>query len=280
MVIIQSVHMIDFGVNSFMLYAILAGFAVAITSGSLGCVIVWRRMAYFGDTVSHAALLGVVMALVLQWLPAFGVVLTGVIVTSILFWLERKRELSTDTLLGILSHSALAIGMVVLALLQSVLPRFDVMSILFGDILAIGEQELLTLYIGCACVMLVYSMLWRKLISLSAHEDLARIDGVDVMRTKYVFMLLLAVVIAFAIKVVGVLLITALLIIPAASARLFAHSPLQMLLLSIVVALLSVMLGFTMSLQWDLPTGPAIVVAAAIFFIVSRSVSVMVIKHG
>lgn len=261
----------DFGIDSFLLIALLAGVGVALAAGPLGCVVVWRRMAYFGDTLSHAALLGVVLALSMKWLPVIGVVLVGVVITSLLFWLERKRELSTDTLLGILSHSALAIGMIVISLLQSSLPSLDVMSLLFGDILAVSREELITLYIGVVSVLAVFFMRWREMISIAAHEDLARIDGVNVPLVKYLFMLLLAIVIAFAIKIVGVLLITALLIIPAACARLFASSPVQMLAYATLFAVLSVVSGFGLSLQWDLPTGPAIVLAAAALFTLSRA---------
>lgn len=259
-------------IDQFILYALLAGLGIAITAGPLGCVVVWRRMAYFGDTLAHAALLGVVLSLALQWLPVIGVVITGLLLTVVLFWLERKQELSTDTLLGILSHSALAIGMIAIVLLQSELPSLDVMALLFGDILAVTGQELVVLYIGVVLVLLVYARIWRDLVSLSSNEDLARIDGVNVSATRFVFMVLLAVVIAFAIKLVGVLLITAMLIIPAASARLFSHSPQQMILLSVVIAVLAVLGGLAMSLRWDLPTGPAIVLAAAILFAASRSI--------
>ena len=257
-------------IDQFIVYAFLAGLAVASTAGALGCVVVWQRMAYFGDTLAHAALLGVVLSLAMQWLPVVGVVIVGVIITSLLFWFERKRELSTDTLLGILSHSALAIGMIAIALLQPILPAFDVMTILFGDILAVSKTEIITLYAGSVIVLAIYFVLWRDLVALSVHEDLARIEGVAVARSKYIFMLLLAVVIAFAIKIVGVLLVTALLIIPAASARLFAQSPQQMILLSVILAVLAVISGLGLSLQWDLPTGPAIVLAAVILFVLSR----------
>ena len=256
--------------DDFVVTALLAGIGIALAAGPLGCVVVWRRMAYFGDTLAHAALLGVVLALSMQWLPVIGVVVTGVAVTSLLFLLERKRELSTDTLLGILSHSALAIGMIAIALLQSRLPAIDVMTILFGDILAVSQSELWTLLAGTLLVLAIFGGMWRKLVALACNEDLARVDGVAVARTKYIFMLLLAIVIAFAIKVVGVLLITALLIIPAACARLFSRSPQQMIMLATVFAVLAVLFGFGASLQWDLPTGPAIVVASTCLFAVSR----------
>ena len=260
-------------IDDFILYAVLAGLGVAISAGPLGCVMVWRRMAYFGDTLAHSALLGVVLALSMQWLPMTGVVAIAVLLISLLFWLEKKRELSTDTLLGLLSHSALAVGMIAITLLQSKLPGVDLLGLLFGDILAVSQADLLTIYLSAAVVLVLFMKFWRPLVSLSVHQDLARIDGVRVDVIRYVFMLMLAIVIAFSIKVVGVLLITAMLIIPAASARLFARSPAVMIWLAIVMAVLSVLIGMAMSLQWDFPTGPAIVVAAASLFVVARSIT-------
>jgi zinc transport system permease protein len=159
--------------------------------------------------------------------------------------------------------------MITIALLQPLLLGFDVMTILFGDILSVSKKECLTLAIGSSIVLIIYACLWRKLVLVSLNEDLSQIECINVATTKYIFMLLLSVVIAFAIKVVGVLL-TALLIIPAATARLLSKSPLQMTLLAMVIAIASVIAGLMMSMQWDLPTGPAIVLAATLLFLMGR----------
>lgn len=256
--------------DEFIVNALLAGTALALVAGPLGCVVVWRRMAYFGDTLAHAALLGVALAVSAKILPIGGVALTGFALAGILFWLEKQRELSTDTLLGILSHSALALGLIVLSFVQRQTPGIDLMAYLFGDILAINQNELIWMYLGVALILAVFWRLWPALLSISVHVDLARTDGVPVSRTRFIFMLLLALVIAVAINVVGILLITALLIIPAASARLFSRTPLQMLLLAVMFAILSVVAGLGSSLQWDAPTGPSIVVAAAVLFFIVR----------
>lgn len=257
-------------VDSFIVFALLAGIALALVAAPLGCVVVWRRMAYFGDTLAHAALLGVALSIALQMLPVIGVALIGVLLASMLYWLESQRDLSTDTLLGILSHSALAAGLIVVSILQSQGQSINLMAYLFGDILAINGDELLWMYMGVLFILGIFVWLWPALISISVNEELARIDGIAVSRYKFIFMLLLALVIAVAIKVVGVLLITALLIIPAASARLFSSSPEQMVMFSIVFAIAAVAAGLVASLQWDLPAGPAIVVMAAAGFMVSR----------
>ena len=258
--------------DDFMINALLAGLGLALVAGPLGCVVIWRRMAYFGDTLAHSALLGVALAVSVDVMPVIGVVITGVGIAAVLFWLEKNREFSTDTLLGILSHSALALGLIVLSIAQTRGSGIDLMAYLFGDILAVSRMELIWIYISAMVILSLFAYLWRPLLSISVHEELARTDGVSVSKTRFIFMLLLALTIAVAIKVVGILLITALLIIPAASARLFSSTPIQMVLLSVGFAISSVIFGLISSLYWDVPTGPAIVVAAAIVFFISHLV--------
>ena len=256
--------------DSFILYALAAGIALAMVVGPLGSVVVWRRMAYFGDTLAHAALLGVALAVAAEQLPMAGVGVIGILIAMLLFWLEKQRDLSTDTLLGILSHSALALGLIVLSVIQAQGFNINLMSYLFGDLLAVDTSDLIVMYISVVVILLIFSQLLPSLISISVNEELARVDGIAVEKVRFVFMILLAMVIAIALKVVGILLITALLIIPAATARLYSKSPKQMVLLSVVIAILSVVLGLYSSLLWDFPTGPAIVVAAALLFFASR----------
>jgi zinc transport system permease protein len=257
-------------IDDFLINALLAGLGLALVAGPLGCVVVWRRMAYFGDTLAHSALLGVALAVSADVLPVMGVAIIGVAIAGLLFWLEKNREFSTDTLLGILSHSALALGLIVLSIAQTRGPGIDLMAYLFGDILAVNRTELVWIYVVAIVILSLFAYLWRSLLSISVHEELARTDGVSVSKTRFIFMLLLALTITVAIKVVGILLITALLIIPAASARLFSSMPMQMVLLSVVFAMLSVVFGLGASLYWDVPTGPAIVVAASVAFFSSH----------
>jgi len=259
--------------DSFILYALAAGLAVALVAGPLGSVVVWRRMAYFGDTLSHAALLGVALAVAADQVPMAGVGLIGVSIAVLLFWLEKQRDLSTDTLLGILSHSALALGLIVLSVIQSQGFNINLMAYLFGDLLAVTQTDLVLMYGTVVIILLVFSRLLASLISISVDEELARVDGVAVERVRFIFMILLALVIAVALKVVGILLITALLIIPSATARLVSKSPKQMVLGSVFIAAISVVLGLYLSLDWDLPAGPAIVVSASSLFFVLRLVS-------
>lgn len=256
--------------DDFILYALAAGFALALVVGPLGSVVVWRRMAYFGDTLAHAALLGVALAIAAEQLPIVGVGVIGVSIAVLLFWLEKQRDLSTDTLLGILSHSALALGLIVLSVIQAQGFNINLMSYLFGDLLAVNQSDLILMYGSVFIILGVFSQILSPLISISVNEELARVDGIAVEKIRFVFMILLAMVIAVALKVVGILLITALLIIPAATARIFSKSPRQMVLLSVLMAIVAVVLGLYSSLRWDFPTGPAIVVSASCLFFVSR----------
>jgi len=262
--------MADFFIDSFILYALAAGIALALVVGPLGSVVVWRRMAYFGDTLAHASLLGVALAIAADQMPMAGVGLIGISIAVLLFWLEKQRDLSTDTLLGILSHSALALGLIMLSLIQSQGFNINLMTYLFGDLLAVDLPDIALMYGSVVIILLVFSQVLSPLISISVNEELARVDGVAVEKVRFIFMILLALVIAVALKVVGILLITALLIIPAATARLFSKSPKQMVLISVLIAILAVIIGLFSSLSWDLPAGPAIVVSAAFLFFVSR----------
>lgn len=253
--------------DSFILRAFVAGVGIAACMGPLGAFVVWRRMAYFGDTLAHSALLGVALGFLLGINVSLGIVATCVLLAILLVILRQQRGLADDTLLGILSHSALSLGLVAIAFMETL--RVDLVSYLFGDILAVGTTDIYMIYVGGIAAVGLMAVLWRPLLSITVHEDLARVEGVPVLRTQIAFMLLIAVVIALAMKVVGILLVTSLLIIPAAAARQFAHTPLQMGLLASLIGCLAVGLGLQGSLIWDLPSGPAIVVAAAALFCVS-----------
>jgi len=259
-----------FLLEDFVLYALAAGLALAVVVGPLGTVVVWRRMAYFGDTLAHAALLGVALAVAADSLPMLGVGVIGVVIAAMLFWLEKQRKLSTDILLGILSHSALALGLLVLSVIQSNGYGINVYAYLFGDLLAVNATDIVLMSVGAVIILIIFSRILPALISISVNEELARIDNVPVEKVRFVFMVLLALVIAVALKVVGVLLITALLIIPAATARLFSRSPQQMVWVSTLLAILAVLLGLFSSFNWDFPAGPAIVMSASLMFFVSR----------
>lgn len=253
--------------DDFLVRAFAAGIAVALVAGPMGCFVVWRRMAYFGDTMAHAALLGISLGFVAGIAPMTGVALVTLAIALILVFAGRQRWLSSDALLGILSHTALSAGVIVIGLLPSL--RVDLMGYLFGDILAVGHADLAWIAAGGTLALLVLAAIWRPLLAVTLDEDLARAEGVAAAPVRLVFMVLMALVIALAMKVVGVLLITSLLIIPAATARRFARTPEQMAVLAAALAVAAVGLGLGGSLAFDTPSGPSIVVGAALLFAAS-----------
>ena len=253
--------------DDFFSRAIIAGVGVALVAGPLGCYIVWRRLAYFGDTLSHAALLGIALALLFQVNITLSVFLVSVFVSLSLLTLQRRVTLSTDALLGLLAHSALAFGMVALSFMSWV--RVDLMGFLFGDILAVTPFDIAIIWGGGLVVLIILMIFWRSLFAATVNLELAEAEGMKPEQANVVFMLLMAAVIAISMKIVGVLLITSMLIFPAAIARRFASGPEQMALLSALIGVVAVFGGLFGSLQWDTPAGPSIVVAASTFFIIT-----------
>lgn len=253
--------------DDFFTRALIAGVGVAIVAGPLGCFIVWRRLAYFGDTLSHAALLGVAFALLFDVNLTLAVFVVAASVSLALLMLQRQATLSSDSLLGLLAHSALALGLVVLAFMTWV--RIDLMSFLFGDILAVSGTDIAVIYAGGAIILGVLVFIWHPLFATTVNRELAEAEGMNPNRVNVIFMLLMATVIAISIKIVGVLLITAMLIIPAATARRYARGPEQMAILAALFGVFAVLGGLGGSLQWDTPSGPSIVVAATILFLIS-----------
>lgn len=253
--------------DDFFTRALAAGIGVALVAGPLGCFIVWRRLAYFGDTLSHAALLGVAMAFLLEVDITLAVFVVSALVSIALLLLQQRASLSADALLGLLAHSALALGLVVLAFMTWI--RIDLMGFLFGDILAVSRWDLAVIWGGGFIVIAVLAWVWRPLFAATVNSDMAEAEGMNPDRANFVFMLLMATVIAISMKIVGVLLITAMLIIPAATARAFATGPEQMAGLAALVGVLAVVFGLFGSLEWDTPSGPTIVVAALALFVLS-----------
>lgn len=262
--------MIEFPVPDFLWYALLGGVGVALLSGPLGCFVVWRRMAYFGETLAHSAFLGVGLGLLLHLEPMIGVAAVGAVIAILLARREPSDGLAEDTLLGLLAHASLAMGLVVLAFMEEV--RVDLFAYLFGDILALRPDELLWIGVADVLGLALLAWLWQGLLSLAVHEELAAVEGRRVMALRLGFMLVLAVFVALAMKLVGILLTVSMLIIPAAAARRLSRTPLQMALGAVGIGALAVLAGLWASLKYDTPAGPSVVVAAALLFIVLMAV--------
>ncbi|KUP91901.1 metal ABC transporter permease [Tritonibacter horizontis] len=242
--------------DDFIVLAALAGIGVAIAAAPLGCFVVWRRMAYFGDATAHASILGVALALTFDTSILAGVLVTALLMAGTISALS-DRGYAMDTLLGVMAHSALALGLVAVSFLRDV--RVDLMAYLFGDILAVSLTDIAVVWIGAALVLVILWWRWSSLLTATLNPELARASGIAPHREQLVLTLALAIVVAVAIKVVGVLLITAMLLIPAATARTFSNTPERMAVMAALVGTLSVLGGLLMSFRLDTPTGPTIV---------------------
>lgn len=249
----------------------LAG-AVALSAlcGPLGCFVAWRRMAFLGDTLAHASLLGIVLAMTFQISPLVGVLAVAAAVGLAVSHIYAEKRFYTDTLLGILAHGSLALGLVIISLTPGW--RADISRYLFGDILLLGQDDVMTIVAVAACGAALLASQWRALMMSTLHPDIATVEGVSNKRAAMIITLLLACVIAISIKLVGILLITAMLIMPAAVARLFSATPSRMVVLSGVVAAFSSLAGVVTSLHADTPAGATIVTLMLAVFIAGYAV--------
>ncbi len=245
----------------------LAGILLAFITAPLGSFVVWRKMAYFGDTLSHSALLGVALGIFLEIDPYLAVIFMTVLLALLLVWLEHRTNFAIDTMLGIIAHSCLSLGVITISLLDNV--RVDLMAYLFGDLLAIDFSDVKIIAVGVIFIVVILGIFWKKLLSITISPELAQIEGLKVPQLRLLLMLLTALTIALSMKFVGALIITSLLIIPCATARRFAKSPEQMTAYAILFSVLSVTGGLLFSGLKDTPAGPSVVICAASIFMLS-----------
>ena len=255
--------------DDFFTRALIAGIGIAIVTGPLGCLVIWRRLSYFGDPLAHSALLGVTLAYAFSFNISLSVFIISGTVALLLISLQKRTKLAGDSLLGLLAHSSLAIGLVLIGFLSSI--RFDLMGLLFGDILAVTTQDILIIWFGGLIILGILFYIWKSIFAATVNYDLAAAEGMKPDLSNFIFTILLAGVIAISIKMIGALLITGLLLIPAATARSLSNNPFQMVILSILVGITSVITGLFGSLELNTASGPSIVVAALVLFILSIS---------
>lgn len=253
--------------EDFLFRSFIAGIGLAIVTGPLGCFIVWRRLSYFGDTLAHSALLGVVIGYALNFNFIISVFVISALISLSLLYLQKRTSLPNDALLGLLAHSVLSIGLVLLGILSFI--RIDLMGLLFGDILAVNMNDILIVWAGGGISLLVLIYIWRPLFAGTVNLELAKAEGLNADTANTIFTLLIALVIAISIKIVGILLITGLLIIPAAASRNLSNHPIQMAIISSVLGVLSVIFGLLTSINWNTSTGPTILSTALGIFIIS-----------
>jgi zinc transport system permease protein len=257
--------------DDFLVRAALAGIGLSLAVGPLGSFVLWRRMAYFGDAVGHAAILGVALALAAS-LPVVVGAMAVALLTGLAVAALSARGQTADAALGVLSHGALALGLVAVSFLPGV--RVDLSALLFGDILAVGRGDLAVIWGGAVLVCGLVAWRWQRLVTATLSADLAQASGIDPRREELILTLALAVTVAVALKVVGALLVAALLIIPAAAARGLVRSPEAMAVAAVVASVLAVLAGLALSLAADTPAGPSIVACAAGLFAASLLVRV------
>ena len=260
--------------DDFFVRALIAGIGVAIVAGPLGCFIMWQRLAYFGDTMAHASLLGIAIAIILEVHIFAGVFGICIVAAFLLGRVTDRSQLPADSLLGILSHSTLALGLILVSLMYWV--RVDLLQYLFGNILSVNWIDIATIYLAGAVVIALLVWRWRQLVCTTVNEEIAAAENLQPVYTRYLLMVLLAAVVAFAMKIVGIILTMAMLIIPAASARYFSNSPEQMAVYSVLAGIIAVIIGLVLSLYVDLPSGPSIVFAASVIFVSSLAITSIV----
>ena len=251
-------------IDPFILRGLLAGMAVALVTGTVGCFVVWRRMSYFGDSLAHASLLGVALGVLIGIGANAGIVFTSLLFGFLLLWLQQSKDLPTDTLLGVLSHFALSISIIIISLNKI---KIDLHSFLFGDILTVTSNDLWWMYLGGIIVLILVFLNWSSLILVTIDEDLAKAEGIKPLFVNLLLTTILTIVVAISVKIIGILLITSMLIIPAAASKRLVNSPESMALLATVFGILSVILGIFLSVEIDTPSGPTIVVVSSFLFL-------------
>ncbi len=254
----------DIAMDEFLWRAGAAGLGLAVIAGPLGSFVVWRRLAFFGDALAHSALLGLALGFMLQIEPAIAIAVLCAAFALVLTGMLSRAKLPPDTLLSIAAFTTLSLGLIALAFVETL--RVDLISYLFGDILSVTRGDVMLVWGGALLALAVLIAIWRPLLAASVDEDLARVEGVDTGRVRLAFVLLLALVVALAMKIVGVLLVTALLVIPAAASRRFAFGPEAMAIYASIIGAVAVVGGLFASLKFDTPSGPSVVVVAAAIF--------------
>lgn len=245
----------------------LIGILLSFITSPLGAFVVWRKMAYFGDTLAHSALLGVALGIFIEINPYLAILILTLCITLLMVWLENHTQYSVDTILGIIAHSCLSLGVVTVGLLENV--RVDLMGYLFGDLVAVSFEDLVPISIGVPIVFTILMYFWKPLISTTVSPELAQVEGVNIQRMRFILMILTALTIALSMKFVGALIITSLLIIPAATARRFARTPETMAMIAVVISMLAITMGLALSAFYNTAAGPSVVICSALLFALS-----------
>lgn len=275
MIIIKTLSLEKKITDPFIIRGILAGIAVALISGLVGCFVVWRRMSYYGESIAHSSLLGVGLGILMGIGINLGVIFTCLLFGILFLWLQQSKVLSSDTLLGVLAHLALSVGVIVISMNRV---KIDIHSFLFGDILTVTQNDLWGMYLAVLVVVIIICLNWSSLLLVTIDEDLAKAEGVNPLFINLLLTSILTIVVAVSIQIIGLLLITSMLIIPAAASRRLVNSPETMAVVATVIGILSVIIGIFLSIEIDAPSGPSIVVVSAILFFLSPVLAMLLNK--
>ena len=258
--------------DDFVIRALIAGIFMVSIAAPMGCLMVWQRLAFLSDTLGHAAVLGVGIGIGLQLHPMFGVLAVVLLIVLSLSRVNNFNNALSETALAIISHSGLAAGLILLGTLPN--RNISLESILFGDLLATSVNDLMMIAITVAVLVFLLLHHWRSFVAVSVSREIAQAEGIEVRKTQFLMYLMIALLVAVMMKVMGVLLIAAALVIPTSSARLVSRSPEQMVLFSAIFGMGSLAGGMTSSFHFDWQTGPAIVLSAAVLLVIT-----LVVKH-
>ena len=266
---------------------LIAQLVLAVIAGPVGCLIVWRRMAYFGDAIAHSALLGVAVGLFIGFAPNIGVAMISAFFAVLLVYLQHRRKLSIDTLLGILAHGALALGLLLIfwssvetghgvhnEAKHKIDPHQLLETYLLGSLENISMHQNISLIIGAIVIGVILKLIWEPLILMTLNMDLAKAEGVPTLRLQYIMMGIMTSLVVMGMQITGVLFISSLLIIPAAAARQISTTPEKMIIWAIIFAFSGVSIGYLASKLADLPPGPAIISTLTTIFIISLLISI------
>ena len=275
MIIIKTLLLEKKITDPFIIRGILAGIAVALISGLVGCFVVWRRMSYYGESIAHSSLLGVGLGILMGIGINLGVIFTCLLSGILFLWLQQSKVLSSDTLLGVLAHLTLSVGVIVISMNRV---KIDIHSFLFGDILTVTQNDLWGMYLAVLVVVIIICLNWSSLLLVTIDEDLAKAEGVNPLFINLLLTSILTIVVAVSIQIIGLLLITSMLIIPAAASRRLVNSPETMAVVATVIGILSVIIGIFLSVEIDAPSGPSIVVVSASLFFLSPVLAMLLNK--
>lgn len=259
--------------ENFIINAIIASVAIAVLTGPFGCFVVWKKISYFGDSLAHSVIFAVALSVTLNINLYLSLFLFSICYSSIL--VLSQKNYSMDSLLGIFSHGFLSLGLVITSLMET---RIDLFALLFGDILAVSRIDIILLYCLALFSIIWFILKWKQLLMITINEDLAAVEGINSNLINFQFNFLLSLVICLSIQIVGIILVTSMLIIPPAIARYLSSNPKNMIIYSSFIAVASLLLGLINSMNFDIPTGPSIILVGFIGFILINTVFKLIKK--